>query len=428
MIKKAVLVPIISCSLAFSCQNSSSNMGNSYLQNNPDSLNNTDSVAVSPDTIFLYMSTNYAGVKIRQTPDLQGVTTEIIQQIGSILTFQNDSTNFETETKLNNQPVKARWYKVQNPQTEKEGWVFGQMASFVPKDENQHLNYQRKLRNSSGGKEGNSAKIRDTKVDNNLLNTYKNYLRSLNYKQYSHVSQAAIFFENNFANASGATCDRALLDFNGFYQEAVSFAKSKQNSGKYQHLAQEIRSYGRAYAGADSSLFYLSENGIKLVYKEGKVEFGEDWDFVARRFYRFVSPQMRTYLNQIQLESETYWKENGRFVAPLNQIADWAVFWANFNEQNPNFLTISDCQQRSQYWIKLLIYGLDNEAVFDSNKKLNSQYKMAYDYIIAEIRTGKIWGVFAQRFSDFYSALEKSNFSFNNSILKAQQVILNETD
>jgi hypothetical protein len=180
--------------------------------------------------------------------------------------------------------------------------------------------------------------------------------------------------------------------------------------------------YGRVHPGNDSLLSRLEQNGFRLAIVEGDMDLIVDVDFLARQFYRLVSPEMRAYLNQKQLESETNWIENKKLLVSARKIAEWTVFWSNFADKNTNFILTPEAQQNTREYLQILIYGLQNTPVFDKDKKLMPEFKEAYEHIISISADSQI----GERILAYYQTLQEAGFSRNGYVEQAQLAFFNQ--
>jgi hypothetical protein len=371
-----------------------------------------------------FLVTNAANIRIRQTPDLQGVVVEVLPAINMILEYLNDSTQFMSEVSFQNQQLVGHWYKCRTSKGN-EGWVFGGLAGFVSDAENQKILSQIRA-NTIHPNNPNQANIqhlspknKDTKVDEVKTQAYYQYLQRLNTQQYYSVSSALAEFRLQFEDATGASCDKAFVDFRNFFQKVEASLQSKHNFGAYASKAEELKTYGRAYTGQDSFLYKLSENGFVLVLVDGQVGIGEDTDFILRTFYRYVSPAMRDYLNQLHTESETYWIESQKVLISPEKLADWAGFWLNFSDKYPNFLLHIESRQRGIAFLRYLVYGNTLSPVFDKQKKLLPAYKQAYE----KLKTTYAGSAFGEKFAQYVQTLAENGDYYDNSIEQAARVL-----
>lgn len=380
--------------------------------------------AATADTTVVkrrFLATNSANTRIRQTPDLQGAVVEILPSLNTLLEYAGDSTTFESHIGHNNQKLVGRWYKVRS-EAGKEGWVFGGLAEFLTDDENKKIIAQQKVNaslNSSGQSVAKTARY--TYIDQAKVQAYKTFMTRLNPNQYNHVGWAVVEYERIFDNASPATCDRAFLDFFQFYQQAEDKVRTQHNASRYAHLVKELQTYGRVHTANDSILHRLANNGFKLSLVEGRIEFTEDIDYLARHFYRMVSQPMREYMNQMQLESETYWIENQKILIPIEELGEWVAFWTNFSDKYPEFLLNPDARQRARQHQRHLIYGTTNTKAFHNNV-LRPDFKATYERLIAEYAPTE----FGERLSAYYEALKRTDFKYGSSIEQAQREFFGE--
>lgn len=381
-------------------------------ENTTSAVHISDSVAIQRR----FLATTCANMRVRQTPDLQGAVVEILPNLNTFVEYAGDSTTFESHINYGDQKLVGRWYKVRS-ESGKEGWVFGGLAEFLTLDENKKIIAQQKVNASLNSAGKPTAKtLRYMQINQVQVQAYKTFIMRLSPQQYSHVGWAVSEYERMFSDATPATCDRAFLDFFHFYQQVKDKVRAQYNASRYAHLVKELQTYGRAHTANDSLLHRLANNGFKLSLVEGRIEFTEDIDYLARHFYRMVSQPMREYMNQMQLESETYWIENQKILIPINELGEWVAFWTNFSDKYPEFLLNPDARQRARQHQQYLIYGTANTKAFHNNI-LRPDFRATYERLITEYGPTE----FGERLAAYYEALKRADFRYGNSIEQAQR-------
>lgn len=397
--------------------------------NSPSKDEIVEQIIDKKNELRYFATTSTRNLRLRNTPDLQGDVIEFIAMENTVVEYLQDSTTFETQVGQGSTAMLGRWYKIRS-ETGNEGWAFGPLLAFKNMNENKAITAQEKAeaaqiaRDSS--KLGSPTAKAKSKKNNGVVNPafiaqYNAFLHRLGDKNVGSISIAANELQNSCQNCTPATADQAYISFRGLLLRVETNIRRTFNADKYRHLQKELLEYGRVAVGNDSLLWKLENNGFKLGIIEGKINLVIDIDYLARQFYRLVSAEMRLYLNQMQIESETYWLENKKLMVDAKKIAEWAVFWSNFADKNPQFALQSEALQKSREYLQILIYGLQNSPVFGKNKSLNAEYKEAYEYII-EISANSSIG---EQIVDYYKVLQENDFVRNGYVEQAQLAFFN---
>lgn len=401
----------------------------SACDNSPSKDEIVEQIIDKKNELRYFATTNTRNLRLRNTPDLQGEVIEFIAMENTLVEYLQDSTTFETQVGQGTTAMLGRWYKIRTD-SGNEGWVFGPLLAFKDMTQNKAITAQEKAeaaqmaRDSS--KFGSPMAKAKTKKDNGVVNTafisqYNAFLHRLGDKNVSSVSIAANELQSSCQNCTPATADQAYVSFRGLLLRVETNLRRSFKAEKYGHLQKELLEYGRVAVGNDSLLWTLENNGFKLGLVEGKINLVIDIDYLARQFYRLVSAEMRLYLNQMQIESETYWVENKKLIVKAKKIAEWAVFWSNFADKNQQFVLQSETLQKSREYLQILIYGLQNSPVFGQNKSLNAEYKEAYEYIIEISANSRV----GEQIVDYYKVLQENDFVRNGYVEQAQLAFFN---
>lgn len=377
-----------------------------------------------------FATTTTRNLRLRNTPDLQGEIVEIVMAENSLMEYLQDSTTFETQVGTGNTAMVGRWYKLKS-ENGNEGWAFGPLLAFKTLAENKAITAQKKAEDLQMQKDSASGKVAAAVVARKkgsdipnmpIVEAYNQYLKGLSDKNIYSVTAAADELQRVCENSTMATADLAFISFRGLLRRVETQVKKTFNAQKYAHLKKELVEYGRVYPNSDSLLWRLEQNGFRLAIVEGNMGLIIDVDFLARQFYRLVSPEMRAYLNQKQLESETNWIENKKLLVSARKIAEWTVFWSNFADKNTKFVLAPEAQQNAGEYLQILIYGLQNTPAFDKNNKLMPEFKEAYEHIISISADSQI----GERIVAYYQTLQEAGFSKNGYVEQAQLAFFNQ--
>lgn len=392
--------------------------------NSPKTSNDTLTVLEGRTEIIPYVTSNTRNLRVRITPDLQGEVIEVVPIENTVLQYLQDSTHYETKIGQGKETISARWYKLLTP-SGKEGWAYGAFISFKSPTENRAIMAQIKADSIKLAKDphaGTALTNRkrpkgDEIVNEAIVEQYSTYVRKLNENNINSVKLAADEMQRLVDNASSATADRTFMIFKNFFGRIENTVKRNTNIQQYLHLKEDIKKFGRINTSNMQQLATLEDNGFILAVVDDQLTIAQDIDFLARQFYRLVSPEMRQYLNQIQLESETHWRTQDKLIITPKKLSDWLVFWSNFADSNNKFVLYSAAREKANEYLSILLQGLPNTPVFDSEESLNANYKEAYEHIIETSRDSDIGEII----NDYFNVLTKNDFKFDSGI-KAKQI------
>lgn len=370
---------------------------------------------------FLETTTNR--LRVRNTPDLEGIELERLP-MGSIVEYLNDSTKFKTEVSIKGVPEKHSWLKIKATSGE-EGWVYGGLVRFLSKRENLKivlLEKEQQAKQDSANQNNIpqfSRPQRKEAINLDLKNLYKEKLNRLSFKKISATTQAVDLYQQLFGQANEVTCDAGYVLFESFYNQVFEYAR-KKSWAKYNHLSKEIQTYGVTNMSLDETTISLQQNGFCFGVAQQKIILKKDIDFVLRRFYRYVSPAMRAYLDKTQEEVEKPHIQSDRLLVSTKILADHLVYWERFRLNYPDFVLNDLIEERQSKYMKILLQGTRKTPAFNpSNKIIAEDFKDTYEYI----QTTYPNTLLGQSIIKYYKQLEANNLKNTPEILKLRTEI-----
>ncbi|MCH2043638.1 MAG: SH3 domain-containing protein [Saprospiraceae bacterium] len=372
---------------------------------------------------FIETTTNR--LRIRNTPDLAGIELERLP-IGTVVEYLNDSTKFKTEVTIQGKPERHSWLKIKAPSGE-EGWVYGGLVRFLSKRENLKIVLLEKEQQAKqdAADQNNIPQFsrpqsnRKEVVNLDLQNAYKQKINKLNAKDIHATTKAVELYFQLFGQANEITCDAGYVLFETFYNQVFEYARQK-NWSKYNHLSQEIQTYGITNMNLDETTISLQQNGFCFGVTRQKIILKKDIDFVLRRFYRYVSPAMRAYLDKTQEEIEKPHIQSDRLLVPTKILADHLVYWERFRLNYPNFVLNNLIEEKQNAYIKILLQGTRKTPAFNpSNKVITEDFKNTYEYI----QTTYPNTLLGQSIIKYYKKLEANNLKNTPEILELRTEI-----
>lgn len=226
---------------------------------------------------------------------------------------------------------------------------------------------------------------RNTTPDLGVLSQFSMALKGLNTKKLESGKKAMDAATKSFSNTSGPLADAGFvilrqfmmrLEIDGqFYDRTEAI---KWSDDDYKALADNKFDMGK-YPGTKS----LAENGFSLGMGEGQVFPVTDIKKLHAFFAPKCSPAFKSFLDQELLEFSNQAWDDGGIIVPLEQIADRAIFWEKFNQNNPYFL-LKEQTKESERWTALVVHnGANNTQVYNyDTKEVVDDYKKLWAYVV----------------------------------------------
>ncbi|MDC0231332.1 SH3 domain-containing protein [Aureispira] len=374
----------------------------------------------------IFMRTKSIQLNIRQNPDLDGKILKTLIA-NSIIEFLNDSTIFRTQITYNKQKYNSNWYKIKT-KDEIEGWIYSAFADFLSTEENKKIVAEQEAFEHLEASNRNQPEVTPKQkkdlslpVNINLVNKYKNNLRSLNYNDPKSITLAINKFTTYFSGTSNPqTCDAAYVSFYKYYKQVLD-QNRKKNLSEYQHLMPEIKRYHKATMHTNDYSKMLAQNGFNFSIKNNKVIVAEDVDFLYRIFYKECSAPMRFYMNQYQLEEPNFWHDSDQLLISPTMLARWVLSWNYLVATYPEFLWHSKAKNRLKEKLKILLSGFAKTPAFNNTTKiLMPEFLIAYRHIADKYPKS----VIGSSFIKYLSVLEKNNWKNTIEIRQQQEKIM----
>jgi hypothetical protein len=233
---------------------------------------------------------------------------------------------------------------------------------------------------------------RAAKSNDSILLQFKNYLNSLDKEQMNNVRAALLNYEWLFRNRDTAVCDSGYALFHEFYGSTYGHVQEQKppvlNPKRKNEFLQQIKLYG-----------------FKIAQYEGVDYYTEDRDSISPRFYSYISPTMKSFLQQLTIETNkrAAESEGGLTISP-EELVDRYVFWQRFGKTNKNFILKTTVFLYGTSYATKLVNGTENTPL-QIEGKLNEVYKKAFDYMFAAYENEP----FVQFYKRYYQALLKND-------------------
>lgn len=209
-------------------------------------------------------------------------------------------------------------------------------------------------------------------------------LKTLDAKNLESGKKAWDEVSARFGSANGALADAAFILLE-------QFLFRMEREGEYYTLTEKIKWEDADFQAIANRTFdmnknqvakSLAENGFELAEGEGMVFPVVDWNRLQTFFGPKVTRPMKFYLDQQVAERNKRAWDDGGIVIPMEELADRATFWEQFNRENPYF-ALNEQTKESERWTRLvLVNGSDNTPVFNyENQEITEAYKNVWAYV-----------------------------------------------
>ncbi len=309
--------------------------------------------------IYLYMVT-VDKLNLREQSNKDGkVLTQFAE--GDFVEGTGEVSTNKEEVVLRNIPYNEPYFKVKSTTPEQHsGWAFS--AALVPV----------------------YAGPRSTSPDLGKLTQFSTFLKTLNPKKLDSGKKAWEYVTTAFGNSQGTLADAALI-----LLERYLFRMEIE--GNFYELTEAIKWDDSDYLAIYEEKFDLkkypttqqiAENGFRLEVGEGMIFPVVDWSKFGAFFAGKVTPPMKNYLEKSIAEQKDQMWSDGGIIIPLEQVADRAIWWENFNKANPYFVRSEETKNTYLGLLFNLILGADNTPAFDyETLGVTEEYKKAWAYV-----------------------------------------------
>ncbi len=253
---------------------------------------------------------------------------------------------------------------------------------------------------------------------------YKSYIRSLNPNNLFTIDAAVEKFKKAFEHHPTNITDTAFLQFWNFYLTAADFAGERLTRNKRYKYFVGIKDYNihpDNYRDLRNDLILnkniLNENDFRLLsllnscglmfdIKDGYliINFGSE-NFILNSFGNTLSSAMRDYISETIKEAGEKFIESDSLVLPMNKLAERTVWWENFINKNGNFILASECQQTYDFYLNILLKGINDSTADTYQQPLTLKLINSYHEIIMKYSGTKT----AAAISRYYILLSKNN-------------------
>ncbi|SDE51755.1 hypothetical protein SAMN05216464_10711 [Mucilaginibacter pineti] len=249
------------------------------------------------------------------------------------------------------------------------------------------------------------------------LNKYAAFIDSLSGADAATAQQAAKRYTLLFNRQNTTICDAGFIIFSTYYDKlnaTLDDQHQKDTADYNKYLVNGDKHPMPAKMTAYINL--LSENGFEFAQEEGATYVTQDRDFITRWFYRYVSPVMREYLTQVNMENKNIYMHDAGISITPDQLVERAIWWEDFYKLHSGFVLVNQAKSTADTYLALLLQGSDNTPVTEYNTKaLTTFFKDAYTLLQKKYPTSDA-GKLA---IPYYQLLLNGKDATANSLLKA---------
>jgi len=256
--------------------------------------------------------------------------------------------------------------------------------------------------------------------ENPKITEFKAFIAQLDSSDITTVTKATEKYKAIFTGQPALLCDSAFVVFQALYDSVeihLSF-KHQSDTTNYEPLLYEDQAaVPKALKDYRKN---LTSNGFKLSASEGVTYIEQDRNFIAKNFYNLVSPVMKDYLSEIQLENRQGFAMDGTITISPRLLVDRNVWYEKFIAVNPGFVFISNCKDYKKAYLTYLLCGYEKTSVYSNRQTgdLSDFYVNAYNYLLSKYADSQT----TKNISPYYDALKQKQAAEAQSILKDYQI------
>ncbi|MDD4992955.1 MAG: hypothetical protein PHR83_12035 [Paludibacter sp.] len=252
--------------------------------------------------------------------------------------------------------------------------------------------------------------------ENPKITEFKAFIEQLDSSDITTVAKATEKYKAIFTGQPALLCDSAFVVFQTLYDslEMHLSIKHQSDTTNYEPLLYEDQTaVPKALKDYRKN---LTLNGFKLSASDGVTYIEQDRNFIAKNFYTLVSPVMKDYLSEIQLENKQGFAMDGVITISPRLLVDRNVWYEKFIAANPGFVFISTCKDYQKAYLTYLLCGYEKTSLYSNRQTgdLSDFYVNAYNYLMAKYADSQT----AKNVLPYYDALKQKQAAAAQTILK----------
>ena len=214
---------------------------------------------------------------------------------------------------------------------------------------------------------------------------YFPYVDQLDRGEITSIARAVEAYQSAFADATPGERDSGYVHFLNFQLEVETRLNNlvSRDPGRFASLAHSDSALHDTSAAEIAGR--LQEFGYALVFDEGQPLVINDPVYLRRHFYAAMSPVMKAYFDQFELERLQPFAADGALLMPLPDIAARLIFWEKFVDAHPGFILMEEASLTYSYYVLVLLIGMDNTPAFDyQNQTLRKNFRDVYQLVVSK--------------------------------------------
>lgn len=237
------------------------------------------------------------------------------------------------------------------------------------------------------------VEVKGPVVERDLLKEYDHYLVGLDTMKEESITLATKKYMELFSESDQKLCDSAFVAFHKLYEVIESQVDNLVYTNPvYAELPCDSYDDEGKQLPRDKRIIALEnrlkKHGLRLECWEGFPGAAGERAFIANHFYKYVSPEMKTFLEGLRKESDHLLSVDAGISLTEEEYADRLVWWENFNKEHPNFILSKRAKYIQRYLFTYFLTGMDNTPAInypDENDpekmELDAYFVKAYDYL-----------------------------------------------
>lgn len=170
--------------------------------------------------------------------------------------------------------------------------------------------------------------------------------------------------------------------------------------------AEQLNQEGSDHPEAGPVIEEIRNSGYRFYHEgEGMINFQPDLELLENELD--PSPQMKKYF---ETENQAQVAMDAALAVPINELAERTVALEDFILQNPNFKYREKLKERYEFWLTVLLKGLNNTMAVDEQLRLKEEWKSAFEQLMKDYPNRET----TSAVSAYYEFLKAQNFTFKS--------------
>lgn len=210
------------------------------------------------------------------------------------------------------------------------------------------------------------------------VSRFRIFLQELDTTDVQTVSLAITQYGKLLAPAPKDSCDAAFVLLEAYCRrEALVITRFLQkDTARYAPLVARdewgvTKELNTELAGFSER---LRENGYRVIVIDNKMTAVQDWDLMAARVSRFVSPVVNEYIAQVNKEAKESVKLRYRVAVTPEELVDKIMWREQFDQQNKSFILHEEVKESQRQLFTFMLKGSDTSFFRQACFYLNTRF------------------------------------------------------